>query len=317
MHRRILLALPSGLLAAPAVRAQGSYPTRPVTIIVGFSPGGLTDSTARLMADHAQGRLGVPVVVENRPGAGATIAAARAAQARPDGHTLLIVSGSPFIIAPHLQRLPYDPVKDFSFIGRYAASPTPAYALTESRFRTWQQVLDFAKEKPGDLRWTTAAPQGAARIATEAAFRSLSLDTTFVPFGGMADALTSLLNGTIDMVVSTDYPALLEAGKVRLLAEIGTERLPGMEALPTFGELGYPLPLPTAFGLGGPAGLPREVVSRWEVLLQEVIATPGWNAMMQRFYSVSAFEASTPYTARMRQEFEATGAQIRALNLTL
>jgi len=318
MLRRSLLALlPAGLTMPGIAGTQGGYPSRPVTIVVGFSAGGTTDATARQIADFAQERLGVPVVVENRPGAGATIAAGRVAQARPDGYTLTIVSGSPFTIAPHLQHLPYDPLRDFTFIARYAASPTPAYVLAESRFASWQDVLDFARERPGDLRWTTAAPQGGPRIATQAAFAQLGLETTYVPFGSMADALTSLLNGTIDMAVSTDYPNLLSAGKVRLLAEMGTDRLPGMEALPTFGELGYPLPLQTAFGLGGPAGLPAAVVSRWEALLQDLLATPAWNMLLQRFYSVSAFEGSAAYTARLRQEYEATGAQIRRLDLSL
>ncbi|RVT99541.1 tripartite tricarboxylate transporter substrate binding protein [Rhodovarius crocodyli] len=315
MLRRRSLML-SSLLATPAV-AQPAYPSRAVTIVVGFSAGGTTDATARQIADYAQGKLGVPVVVENRPGAGATIAADRVAKSRPDGYTLTITSVSPFVIAPQIQRQPYDAMKDFTFIGRYAASPSPAYVLTESPLATWQHVLDYAKAHPGDLKWTVAAPRGAAHIATQAAFTHLGLETTFVPFGSMADGLTSLLNGTVDMAVSTDYPNLLAAGRVKLLAEIGTERLPGMEALPTFGELGYPLCLSTAFGLGGPAGLSPEIVSTWEKILEEVVQTPAWNTLMQRFYSVSAYEGSAAYTARLHQEYAAAGPQIRRLNLAL
>lgn len=311
MQRRTLLGVTPVVLALPAtaVRAQGRYPSRPVTILVGFAPGGAGDVTTRFIADAVKEKLGVPVVVENRPGAGATLAAGQLARSRPDGYTLSLATTSPFAVAPHLQTVQYDPLKDFTFLLQYLVTPHPAYVTTQSPFRSWQEVIAHARANPGRLRWATAAPRGGPHIATEAAFRKEGVRTTFVPFSGGSEAIAALLGGHIEMVVSSDYPPLLEAGQVRLLAEIGPDKVPGMENVPTFAELGYPLPLQVFFGLAGPAGLPTEVIGAWERAVQEVVATPAWIELMQRYKATTSF---LPH-ARFQERVLATNREIGRL----
>lgn len=311
MQRRTLLGVTPVVLALPAtaVRAQGRYPSRPVTILVGFAPGGAGDVTTRFIADAVKEKLGVPVVVENRPGAGATLAAGQLARSRPDGYTLSLATTSPFAVAPHLQTVQYDPLKDFTFLLQYLVTPHPAYVTTQSPFRSWQEVIAHARANPGRLRWATAAPRGGPHIATEAAFRKEGVRMTFVPFSGGSEAIAALLGGHIEMVVSSDYPPLLEAGQVRLLAEIGPDKVPGMENVPTFAELGYPLPLQVFFGLAGPAGLPTEVIGAWERAVQEVVATPAWIELMQRYKATTSF---LPH-ARFQERVLATNREIGRL----
>jgi len=322
IHRRSLLAAPVAALPAaigrPSVaRAQARYPDRPVTIVVGFGPGGLTDVMARYLAEVVREKLGASVVVENRPGAGATIATQRVAQARPDGYTLTIVTSSPFTIFPHLQTVPYDVRKDFTFIGQFLVTPTPAYVLSSYPARSWQELIARARAQPDSLRWTSSGARGAAHIATEAALRKEGVQATYVPFTGIADGITSLLNGTIDMIVSSDYAPLLQDDKVRLLVEIGTERLAGMESIPTFGELGYPLPTQIFYGLGGPARLPAEIVATWEGLLREAVASEGWQELMRRYYAVPAFMGHKDFTARVQGDYERIGPVIRQLGFRI
>lgn len=319
LRRRSLLAsaLAStpAALAAPPAQAQ-DYPSRPVTIVVGFGPGGAVDVMARHFAEAAQRTLGGPVVVENRPGAGATVAAQRVAQSRPDGYTLTIVTSSPFTIFPHLQRVPYDVRTDFTFIGQFLVTPHPAYVLAGNPHRTWQDLVAAARAQPDSLRWTSSGARGGAHIAMEAALRKEGVQAIYVPFAGIAEGITSLLNGTIDMVVSADYPPLLQDARVRLLVEIGGERLPGMESVPTFGELGYPLPTQIYYGLGGPAGLPPEIVQTWERLLRENVASESWQALMRRYYAVPAFLDSRAFSARVRADYERFGPLIQQLGIT-
>jgi tripartite-type tricarboxylate transporter receptor subunit TctC len=313
MLRRRLLGVPAALVLAGTARGQARYPSRPVTILVGFAAGGAGDVTARFIADAAKERLGVPVVVENRPGAGATLAAGQLARARPDGQTLALATTSPFCVAPHLQTVQYDAAKDFTYFAQYLVTPHPAYVTTQSPFRSWQDVIAHARANPGRLRWATAAPRGGPHIATEAAFRKEGVRTTFVPFGGGSEAIAALLGGHIEMVVSSDYPPLLEAGQVRLLAEIGPEKVPGMEAVPTFAELGYPLPLQIFFGLAGPANLPAEVIATWERVMQEIMATPSWAELMARYKATSAFLPQARFQERVLFANREIGRLVREL----
>jgi tripartite-type tricarboxylate transporter receptor subunit TctC len=296
-------------------RAQSGVPSRPVTLVIGFSPGGSGDATLRLIAEAATRRFGVPVVVENRPGAGGTIAAERVARALPDGTTLTFLNNSVFTVTPYISRTPYDPRRDFTYVARYMTAPLPAYVASGSPHRSWDGLVAWARTNPGRLTWTTAAVNGAAHLATAAAFSHLSVDALNVPFGGMAQATTALLGGQIDLCVATDYPSLLAAGQVRLLAEIGDEPARSMPDVPTFGRMGYPLSIPIMFGLAGPAGLPSEVVAAWEALLRDLTATPEWEAFMTRYYGQSAFLPSAPFRERVLTEGQAIRAAVARLGI--
>lgn len=315
LARRPLLGLTLSSLAAGARAQDSGYPSRPVTLVIGFSPGGSGDATLRVIADAAARRFGVPVVVENRPGAGGTIAAERVARAAPDGLTLSFVNNSVFTVTPYVQRTHYDPQRDFTYIARYLTAPLPAYVATASRFQSWDGMIAWARANPGRLTWTTAAVNGAAHIATAAAFSHLGVDALNVPFGGMAQATAGLLGGQIDLCVATDYPPLLAAGQVRLLAEIGDEPARSMPDVPTFGRMGYPLSIPIMFGLAGPAGLPAEVVAAWEALLRDLTATPEWAALMERYFAQGAFLPGAAFRAKVMAEGEAIRATVARLGI--
>jgi tripartite-type tricarboxylate transporter receptor subunit TctC len=322
MHRRKfvkgLASAGAGYVAASLPLGQqvwASYPSKPVTILVPFAAGGGGDILTRAIADHARNKRSIPVGVEYRPGAGATIAPSQVARAEPDGATLGLYSVSPFLTVPHLQKLSYDTTKDFTFIAIYAFIPIAMYAPVESQLTDWAGVLQFAKDNPGRFRWGTSGVRGVAHIAVEAAFKKEGVQATFVPFTGGAEAITAMLGGHIEAVVSADYGPQLAAGKVRLLALTGTEKLAQHPQLPTFKDLGYPLASEAIYGIIGPAKLPGEVVAYWEGVTKEMMGTEEFRNVLKTINAGPVYMDSREFTTNVTENYRKLGEAIEALGL--
>ena len=314
MKTLIATGLALGILATP-LAAQDKYPSRPVTIVVGFAAGGAGDVTARLAAEYAREKRGAVVNVEFKPGAGATIATGQVARAKPDGYTLSLFAGSPFFGAPHMQQVPYDVNKDFTFIVTYVGISNAVYVKADSPHKSFKDVIAFARANPGKLRWGTATTRSTAEVTTNAAFRSEGVKTTLVPFGGGSEAITALLGGHIDMSVSSDYGPQLDAGNVRLLAETGSVKVPNMPQVPTFKELGYPISVTTTYGLFGPAGLPRDVITWWETLIKEMMESPAYAATVKKMRFTPYYEDSPTFTRSVADGYRRFGQAVEELGL--
>jgi tripartite-type tricarboxylate transporter receptor subunit TctC len=319
MNRRdflITTALAVDGVTSSVVEAAGeAYPSGGITITVGFAAGGAGDLAARVAADHARSSRKVAVGLDFRPGAGGTLAADQLARARPSGAMLSLYSASPIMTAPHLQRVPYDPLKDFTYIASYVAIAIPLFVRGDSPFGKWDDVITYARTHPGRLRWATAAPRGVAHIATEAALRKEGVAATFVPFSGGAEAITALLGGHIDAVVSSDYGPHLDAGSVRLLIETGPNPVPGAPDVPTFKDRGYPISIPASYGLFGPAGLPPAVVEWWENRIRDMLETERYRTFLGTMRGAAAFQDHAAFTRTVHEGYKALGVQIAALGL--
>ena len=296
----VLFAMAAAWLAAAApALAQERFPSRQVTIIVGFAPGGGGDISARFIADYLRERWKVPVVVENRPGAGATIAAAQLARARPDGYTVVLATTSPFTVAPNFQTLPYDAGKDFTYLFQFLVSAQPLFVKSDSPHRTWQDFIAWARANPGKLNWSTAATNGGPHIATEAAFRHLGIAGTYVPYKGGADAIIALMGGQIDALVAAEFPPFVASGQARLLVESGPDRLPDFPQLQTYKELGYPLSVPIFYGIAGPAGVPADVIAQWEEAAQDMMKTVAFRELMVKLKSTGSYQGHKEFTTTL------------------
>lgn len=300
-----------GFLRAAA--AQGAYPAKPVTLLCPFAAGGAGDALTRVAADHVRSHRKAAAAVEYRPGAGATIAPAQVAKAEPDGATLGLYSISPFLTVPHLQKVPYNTLKDFTYLAIYAYVPIALYVAAESPFKSWRDILKHAKDNPGKFRWGTSGVRGAAHIATEAAFRKEGMQTTFVPFSGGAEAITAMLGGHIEAVISADYGPQLAAGKVRLLVLTGSEKLPGQPELMTFKELNYPLSTEAIYGLFGPAKLAPEIVSYWDGATRDMMATEAFKTLLKTVSASPVYMNSADFTANVTENYRKLGEAIEAL----
>jgi len=255
------------VLAAGAAAAQ-QYPTRPIRLIVGFPPGGGTDILARILAQKLSEAWKQQVIVENRPGASATIAAAAVARSAPDGYVLSMGQLTPNAIAPALQaaKLQYDAIKDFAPIALVGTSPNVLVVYPGLPVRTLAELVAHAKAQTKSLTYASSGSGSLQHIAAEL-FRSMAgIELVHVPFKGSGQAVTDLMAGQVDMNFDS-IPATIQhirSGKLRALAVTAAKRAGGgLEDVPTIAESGYPgYDLTTWWGLFAPAGTPNDVLER-------------------------------------------------------
>lgn len=299
--------------AGTAVSAQDRYPNRPVMLILGYSAGGIGDGIARQLAQFAHDRRGATIVVDYKPGAASTIATAATKRAPADGYTLSLMSPSAMFVVPHFQKLSYDPTKDFSYLGLVMAQPYPMFVLANSPLHTWADVLAYARANPGKFKWGTAGANTLGQILVQSAFSRERVDATTVPYKGGADAISGLLGGHIDAVVSSDFGPLLASGKVRLIVETGELR--AQPQVPTLKDLGYPLAVSLKYGVIGPAGLSPEVVNWWNSLLKEFSESAAYKEFARKQYGMAIYGSSSVATRYVTENYASVGSAIKTLGL--
>ncbi len=266
MHRRTVIAGAAALVAARPALAQGTWsPDRPVRVIVPFAAGGGTDLTARVVAEALTARLGQPVLVENRPGAGGNIGAEAVARATPDGHTLLLTTSSTHATNPALYRnLPFHPVRDFSPISQVAFVPNLLVVRPDLPARSLAELIALAKARPGTLNFGNAGSGTSQHIAAAVLAARAGIDIAHVSYRGGAPAVTDLLGGKIDAIATplVEVIAHVRADRLRALAVTTARRSGLLPDVPTIGETipGYEVALWN--GLFAPAGTPPAAVRR-------------------------------------------------------
>ena len=260
-----LAALPLVLAALP-VQAQTDWPSKSVTLIVPFAPGGSTDVVARMLAQKLGEMWKQTVVVENRAGAGGNIGAAAVGKAAPDGYTLLMASGSIFTVNPHLYAsLPFDPKKDFAPILNVATGPMVVAVPPNSEFKDLKALMAKAKAEPGKINFGSAGPGSQVHMAAERLAFTAGVDMAHIPYKGESAALTDLMAGQVQVVVGNIGAAtpLVTGGKLRALAVTSAERSKMLPDVPTVAESGYPgFENSGWFGLMAPAGTPKAAIDR-------------------------------------------------------
>lgn len=275
--RPIVVAL-LWVLQTFGVANAGSYPARPVTIVVPYAAGGGIDVIARLLAQRLTDNLGESFVVENRLGAGGVIASSFVARAPADGYTLLLASDAQFAIqVPLRKHLPYDPIKDFAPIGIAGSTPFALLVNPSAPAHSLREFIALAKSRPGDIAFGSSGVGSTPHLVMEM-FTSMSgTRLRHIPYKGTAQALNDLMGGTIPVMFSglTGVPGLLNAGKVRALGISSRSRLKILPSVPTIAEAG--LPGFEAMGfviLAAPAGTPSSIVDRLYAELNKIKQRP-------------------------------------------
>lgn len=252
----------------------------------------------------AQAKLGVPVVVENRPGGGGSVGIGQVVRAPADGYTLVFLTASPVVIRPLVADAPYDPIKDLESLGRFMINHSPVAVRADSQFKTFEEMIEYARTNPGKLRWAAGAPMGSAHLTLEAMFRSEKVQTTFVPTNGGVEAMTHLLGGQLEMVAVTDYPRYLKEGKIRLLAESGPLKLEFAPEIKTFKEMGYPLALAVYSGWAAPKGVPTEVVEVWDKTFAEIVKSQKFADAVASFNGRNFYADSATFSKEIASEID-------------
>ena len=278
--------LAASTLAIAATAVAQPYPTRPVTILNGFPPGGVTDAVVRAIADKLGRRLGQPVVVENRPGASGTIAATAVARAVPDGHTLLFGVAANLAVAPAtMAKPPYDPTRAFTPIVEIARGPYLWLVRDDHRARTMTEFVAWTRANPGKINYASPGPGTVHHLATELFKQQTGADMVHVPYKGGSGLATALLGGEVDGMFESPsaYLPHIRAGRLRALALTGHKRLAALPEVPTLEEQGLPaLPVHSWWGIVGPAGLPRDLTTRLNAEIAAALAEPDLTATLAR-----------------------------------
>ncbi|MFO1330494.1 MAG: tripartite tricarboxylate transporter substrate binding protein [Rubrivivax sp.] len=273
------------------VLAQGSG--RPIRLVIPFAPGGAQDVIGRYLGDKLAARLGATVVIDNRAGAGGALAADAVAKAAPDGQTLLLASGGAISIAPHLNpRLPYDAKKDFAAVALVGDTPMTIAVRADSPYKALADVLRDARARPGALAYASTGNATVSHLTGELLAQSAGVKLLHVPYKGAAPALNDLLGGQVPLIVTSaaSVDAMVEAGKVRVLATFSKAHLPNLLDRPTVAEAAgiAGLEVPVWVGVLAPAGTPAE---RLNALAAELMAICRLPETQERFKGLGAVPA--------------------------
>lgn len=286
-------------------------------IVVPYPPGGSADVLARLLVDQVSQSQSVPMMIENRPGAGTIIATEAVSRAAPDGHTLLINANS-FVINPNLQKVNYDPLTNFEPICYLVKSPQIIVVNSASPYRKLVDLLDAARSKPGELSLGSVGPGTTQHIAIEQLKRAANVNLIYVPFPGGAPAITALLGAHINAVLGnySEVVAYLESGKLRALATTSSARIAPLPDLPTIAETGYKdYEAEVWFGLMVPAGTPKDRTTQLALWFTAAMQTPQVNSRLVALGLYPVGMCGDDYRAFIGRKFDEYARVIRESNI--
>jgi tripartite-type tricarboxylate transporter receptor subunit TctC len=301
----------AGLALSPQA-SKAEFPEQPVTMIVGFSAGGGTDTVARLIATELSEVWGQTVVVENQPGADGSIAAATVANAEPDGYTVAVVSNA-HTISPSTRELPYEPVESFEPITLIASQPNLLLLHPSIEANTLQELIELAKSKPGELTFGSSGAGTSPYLAMERLKQMAGLDMVHVPYKGSAPAVLGIVSGEVDLMfgaVSTTLPHVKE-GALKAIAVSTKERIPNAPDVPTVDESGLAgFQAASWYGILAPAGTPKDVVAKLNADIVAVLKSEEMSARLAEMGFDLVANSPEEFTEVLREDITTWGQVI-------
>ena len=316
LNRRAALALPLALGAPGLGRAQERFPSRPITVLVPFPPGGATDVQMRSMAEAAMRAFGQTVLVENKPGAGSTLGAATVARAQPDGY-LLTQMTLPCLRLPWMQSMSFDPRTDFTPILHLTGYLFGVVVRADGPYRTWQDLVADARKRPGRVRIGNTGANGTPHLTMVDLAERETLDVIHVPFRGEGDAVPQLLGGHIEaLAAGSGAGQLVNEGKLRFLNLWGRERSERWPDVPTLVELGYQgMVVTSPYGLVAPSGLEPGVLRTLHDGLRAALFDPQHQAALERYDMRTEYLDSAGYSRFMVETIDMEEKRVDRLGL--
>lgn len=318
-RRQILSA--AAAVAAPALLpmhafAQDKFPNRPIKLIAPWPAGGSSDGVMRAFAESASKTLGVPVIIENKPGVGGTLGAAAMVGAAPDGYTLTQLPLGIYRL-PHMQKMPFDPVQDISHIVCLTGYTFGIACTADAPFKTLKEMVAYAKANPGKLEYGHTGTGTTPHLAIEEFSEKAGIQLNPIPFKGSAEIMQAILGGHIRMMSgTTEFAPHVQSGKLRLLATLGSNRNKAFPDVPTVKESGWDTITESPFGIGGPKGMDPAVVKVLHDAFKKTLDDAKVQETLDKFFMPTVYMSTADYTAYGERTFKTEKATIERLGLT-
>jgi len=317
MQRRTWGAVACAVAAlwATGAQAQANYPNQPITLLVPYAAGGTTDVLARALANSMGKLLKQSVIVENRPGAGGSMGVVEMLKTKPDGYKLTLTPVGIFR-QPYLQKTPYDPIRDVTYIASFATYDFILGVSATAPHKTLKDLVDYAKKNPGAIDYGTPGKYSGNQVAMVLLGKAVGTEFVHVPFKGDAENVNALLAGHIKSSVSTNsIMTFIESGKVRPLAIASEQRSPAFPNLPTFKEQGYDVVVPSPLGVGGPKGLPQPIVEKLDAAVKAALQDPDFQRVVKNYGIRTDYRDAKTYTDFARTTFAGEKALVQSMGL--
>jgi tripartite-type tricarboxylate transporter receptor subunit TctC len=326
MNRRAWLSMAvaaaAGVSWESAFAQPAAYPNRPVTLIVPFPAGGVTDVVARELAEGMSKALGQPFVVENKAGAAGNLGTQAVARAKPDGYTLGVLTVSSMSISPHVYKSPgFNPATDFAPITQLVRSPGIVLARGDAPYNTLQELLAYARKNPGKVTYASVGVGSIPHLTAEMFAQSAGIRLTHIPYKGAAPAMQDLIGGFVDVSFETSVVTAVQSlpgGRIKALAITGPERVGVLPEVPTVAEAGLPgFSVQGWFGLFAPAGVPPAVLAQLNAAAVAILANPATVQRLAKAGLLASPSSSVEFAGFVQQDSAAWGRIVRERKLEL
>jgi tripartite-type tricarboxylate transporter receptor subunit TctC len=315
---RIIFLIAIILLFCSVPGMAADYPTKPISLILPFGPGGSTDLTGRALFNAAKPYLGQPIISENKAGGGGTVGISLLLQKAPDGYTLAILPCVAVMTAYHMGKINFNPVGDLTHIFRYTSYQNGLVVRADAPWKTIQDFIKYVKENPQKVSCGTPGVGTASHLMMED-FSMLAgnLQMLHIPYKGDAETNTALLGGHVDSVLtSSSWAPLVDAGKFRLLVTYTSQRLERYPQVPTFKEIGYEMAYTSPLIVVGPKGIPQPIVKRLHEVLKKASDNPEYLATLKKLDLPPIYLPLEDLEMAARNESDAIGKTVRKLGLS-
>jgi tripartite-type tricarboxylate transporter receptor subunit TctC len=311
----------SSALAAPVIAAETKYPTRPIRFVVGFLPGGPSDTIARVVSVKLGESLGQPVIVENRAGAGGNVSADIVAGANPDGHTILLGTGGPLVIAAILgQKVQFDADRDFAPVSTLGGSMSILAAHPSLPANNVKELIALAKAQPGQINYASSGVGAANHLAAELLTSVAGIKLTHVPYKGSGAALPALISGEVKLGFGPILPAIphVKTGRLKALGVSGLQRATAAPDIPTIAEQGFPgFQVDSWYGVFVPAKTPKPIIAQLNRELNRIMALPDVKERLSRDGVDPAGSTPEALNAIVQREKKVWAKVIRDANIKI
>ncbi|NYT64707.1 tripartite tricarboxylate transporter substrate binding protein [Alcaligenaceae bacterium] len=310
----VSLMFSAGSLLATSA-AHAAYPEREITFVVPYPPGGNSDNLARIFAERLREKINVPIVVENRPGGTTSLGTSQVARSKPDGYTMLLATSTAFTVLPHIRDLPYNPDKDFVFVGSLSGYLPILTVRNDFPANNLKELIDYAKKNPGKLTWGSAGVASGGHLSGEIIKNETDINMLHIPYKGSADTISALLGGHIDLFIDGVGLELVKSGRAKGLVTFSSVRHSELPDVPTPAEAGYDVTLPFEgfWGVALPVGTPPDVVAKLAKATEEILAEPETQQRFQRISMTASWKDGNAYAQDLQDSKKFYGELLKKI----